>query len=437
MKHINDLQGEKYHMYLTFLKELVSIKTVYKDLSNVENGIQYCLNSLRKSLPDWKFYRDEGRNLLYINPSLNADKPILYLCAHIDTVDANKNEWHKNLDPFIGQENTTHIIGRGVNDCKAGIALILYMAFLLGDDKSKNLNLSFLISFKEEGNQGKTSRFYADNIGSILPISKDETCIVSLENTISIKTPYELAVYHREPGNFFVQIYANLNEAKNFLNTYSHWKPVVIRPVNYKFNQDSTTRIDNKAGHIATIKNSENLIYKMIMSDESKHIAIVSGDPEQTSVVQKDIYVLETAEAIEHAIILNYRGFGNENDIRNELKEIAYKEYSPFIYGYGSDQSSAVSKSKSMKHLLNLGDEELVISIQDNPGRSDSSEIWNSLSAYQKNKILPITFGPGHRSHVDNNGVQRKTHGLNEGFNKEIGSKTLKYFFEFFSYFEV
>jgi hypothetical protein len=321
MKGNRTLVNETYQVYLDFLKDLISIKTVYKDPSNVEKGIQYCLTSLRKTLPNWTWHRDAGKNLLYINPALQRTKPILYLCAHIDTVDANQSEWHQKLNPFEGLETSTHIIGRGANDCKAGVALILYIAFLLRlREMEENFNLSFLISFKEEGNQGKSSRHYVESFNSPILLSRNETCFVSLENTISIKSPYELAVYHREPGNFFIEVFSSLAEIRNFITSNDHWKPVVIRPLNYGLINEPWKKIVNNSGHIATVKNQDNLIYKMIMNSQEQHLAIRSGDPEQTSVLQKDVYVSQATEDLEHSIILNYRGFADESCIRSELK---------------------------------------------------------------------------------------------------------------------
>lgn len=304
----------------------------------------------------------------------------------------------------------------------------------MGSRKLPIYNLSFLVSFKEEGNQGKSSSFYANNFGSILPISKKETCVTVLENTVSLRKPCELAVYHREPSNLFIELAGTLSDIREFCNTHPQWKPVVIHPLDCTFDKSLSIHVKNQAGHIATIQNHENYIFELITSKNFDCYAILSGDPTQTSVLQRDIYMTLESKPIQHSVVFNYRGFTEIDSLKESLSNFEYSEHSPFKYGTGSDQRVEVAHSLAMKYLSTLGDRDLCISFQDNPGRSDSSEIWNLLTLSQRQKIIPVTFGPGHRSHVFD-GISRKTHGPNEGFHKEVGALTLGYLLKFVSYF--
>jgi hypothetical protein len=69
------------------------------------------------------------------------------------------------------------------------------------------------------------------------------------------------------------------------------------------------------------------------------------------------------------------------------------------------------------------------LNYEPNPGRSDASHLWRSLpTELRGERVLPFTCGPGHRSHRGADGVRRKTHGPNEGFDKVTGQRSFPFF---------
>ena len=59
-----------------------------------------------------------------------------------------------------------------------------------------------------------------------------------------------------------------------------------------------------------------------------------------------------------------------------------------------------------------------------NPGDSDASTIYNSLSPEQQSRFLPLTMGPGRsqRKAIP----PRLTHGVNETFDKDSGIQSIR-----------
>lgn len=398
-------------IFSTHLSELVSTKTVFTNDSEIESGIEYCAKQFKRYLPQWKITKDKSGNLLVINPKLNTSKEIIYLIAHIDTVDAKSDNWIETDDPFKAKITETNIIGRGVNDCKAGVAYQIYLAHLISIGNFDCSNISFLVSRKEEGNQLKTSTTYSENFDILIPLSSTKTYFISLENTVSIKEKdqIEIGIYNKEPSNFFISVSGTIPELRQQLYVLKKWKPVVIQPINYPINQKFSI-LNNIGGHIATLRNEDNRLHQIIVSGEYDNYALVSGDRKQTSVVQEKILIKDVNDNLTHFMILNLRDFVNAKKVRQTLnnQNIKYSEFFPFKYGEGHDISELFNS-----HTMDYLKLKKPFILLDNPGRSDSSAIANSI--IKNSKLIPITVGPGLRSHYDGH-ILRKTHGPNEGF---------------------
>ena len=84
----------------------------------------------------------------------------------------------------------------------------------------------------------------------------------------------------------------------------------------------------------------------------------------------------------------------------------------------------------ALEALVARLDGAVTLKYEPNPGRSDASHLWRSLPDDLKGeRVLPFTCGPGHRSHrCQAEGVMRKTHGPNEGFDKATGLICMPFF---------
>lgn len=204
------------------------------------------------------------------------------------------------------------------------------------------------------------------------------------------------------------------------------WKPVVVQPLSrHKSNNQDKILYNSQSGHSATQRN-ETLI-SLLKSPDSDELSIRCGNESDVSVVSDEIHINSGNILDEHRFILNYRGFGQIKDIRSFLIEFPYKEYYDFSFGLGSDQAAFFENCSLLTNLLSVGDGDIKVSVENNPGRSDASAIYNSLSELQKTLIIPFACGPGCRTHTDTNGIRHATHGENEGFYKPSGERSLSF----------
>ena len=195
-----------YPLYVRLLSSLISIKTVSTNEENLTRGIEFCHIHLRDCLGPrgWLVEQDAMGNLRCIPPhsKINLNEPVLWLCAHIDTVAATPDKWHSsNQDPFTCFETEEYLTGRGSNDCKAGVAFMLWYASLISgvgfDNVSSPIlpmfNGGFLITRREEAGSvlpRSSPEFARAIVKGVLPISqvRHGTFIQMLENTVSIRT---------------------------------------------------------------------------------------------------------------------------------------------------------------------------------------------------------------------------------------------------------
>ena len=240
----------QYASYLTHLAALISHRSVVTDDDALHAAIAHCKHAFAASLEPlgWTVTTDTVGNLRCIPPALDTSRPVLWLNAHIDTVDAAPPDFGGH-NPFICRETPTHLIGRGANDCKAGVAFMLWYASRIAAGEVPAHNGGFLVTRREEAGstRPRTAAQFADDFAAgVLPMSSVPrgTFVCFLENTVSLAshlktdTP-EIAVYDRERHSFVLVCrgsLAALGRALLSLEDHHEWKavaawPVVVEPV--------------------------------------------------------------------------------------------------------------------------------------------------------------------------------------------------------------
>lgn len=496
--------------FLDLLTTLVNTRTVTTCKEATARGIALCQQLFADSLQPcgWSVNTDRSGNLVCAPPALDTSKPVLWLCAHIDTVDATRSKWQGEADPFECQDGATHLTGRGVNDCKAGVALMLWLAAQIAARRLPAFNGGFLVTRSEEAGSAhprSAPQFARDMEEGRLQLSElpRGTFVLCLENTVSLRPtprtrvgedregattarvvygPPEVGVYNRERHSFVFRARGTLSQLGEALQLLGNpdWKAVAVWPVDA-----AGERVDRseealaawgggalkewtqEGGHSCTVKNTQTVVHKILSGTWSEvegpeRLVVWSGHSSKSSQVSSRVTTLCLPEVTtaageqqgareqgeqEHALLLNYRGLSPVAEVLQQLQQLAsalgpecLQEMANFAEGTGADQSEYVAGSFMAAALSKAtaaleGHPELewcrvVVKHEPNPGRSDSSHIWRTLPAQLRgHRVVPLTCGPGHRSHLDPVGrFPRKTHGVNEGYNKAEGLKSLPFF---------
>lgn len=405
--------------FLEDLRALISIRSVYTDEIGKLRCIDYCQRRLEESTPGRRIFRDHDNNLISQPDTLEASQDHIFLSAHVDTVDASREDWHHGIDPFTATDTDTHILGRGSSDCKAGVALMLWMASYLHDTPLSD-RYSLLFSFQEEGNERKSSTTIAQNFGSGVKISNKNNFILCLENTTSlVDDQIKLSAYDTERCNVFVEVSGNLNEIWQLLCERQEWNIVAIQP-KQEFEKASfldATDLSLSNGHSATLKGMKNPVYSALRSyKDCQDIALLAGSFKEPSVIRNCVRTCRSEPATLHKALINIR---SENEIERELealKSLDWREHRPVLYGLGSNRRSHPLSQSFCSKLMNVaGRLHVPFTVETNPGRSDASALWNTVDEGIKERTAILTVGPGTRSHADG-AIMRRTHGENEGF---------------------
>lgn len=412
----NSLSELNAQIFNHVLKELVCIRSVFFDSLAIGNITDFCMDYLQRNTKNRNNYFDQKGNLVSVHNNIDNAKPIVYWSAHMDTVDADYKNWRNNQDPFTALETPTHIIGRGSNDCKAGVAQMLMTATAdIGLDDAQYV---FLFSRREEGNAEKTSTQIGTDLESgNLIRSKKSNLMICLENTVKISDKITLDFYHSEPCNAFIELQGRLLDLKRFSELHPAWKPVFVEP---SFDLESYDLKHNRtaqSGHVATLENNKNEIYYAIHNLTG--CIVKGGDAVQTSVVNNSINYSEFNNiTIIHRSIWNFRDICEVNEVIYSLKGVSYTEYFSFKHSAGSNRERSLKEAGILQFVKGINSPSIATRFMQNPGRSDASAIWNELNDKENFHIL--TAGPGTRSHFDA-GTIRCTHGPDEGFHKASG----------------
>lgn len=417
------------------LAALVGMKTCFWMDNTIKGAIAYCYHTIGTLPAPLVKGLDDHANLIIYSNGFDLTKPVLYLSSHIDVVGAVETDWQ--YPAFEATVTGEYIIGRGVNDCKAGTAFQLALIDTIRDRLS-DYNIGFMIMYREEGNQGKTSS-YIDF--SKLPTSLAGTYFMTLENTVSVMDDrnIEIGVYQKEPHNFFINVEGKLQEIQKDLEPLLEygWRAVAIEPLIEDLNtlKHLKTLYNSGGGHSATQLNST--LIDAFRTLPLTNTAIKAGNIKDASVIAREINLFEAAENPVHSLVFNYRGFEAIKNVKKFLHQFNYKELFDFEYGLGADQSEAFNSSAMPGHLQNSCTGNTIVSITPNPGRSDASAIFNNLNEYQKAFIIPFACGPGCRSHTDKQNIKHSTHGENEGFYKPTAGKSIPFLLNIINKFKI
>ena len=184
-----------YEAYIATLAAIVTMRTVTTDEGSLAAGIEWCRTRFAAALEPrgWTIQLDASGNLECLPPPvlLDAGSPALWLCAHVDTVDAVAARWAQR-DPFTATRCATHLTGRGVNDCKAGVAFMVHLAEAIGSGTRRAFNGGFLVTRREESGSAlpRTSPEFARGFACGRLFTADaphKTFVQCLENTVSLR----------------------------------------------------------------------------------------------------------------------------------------------------------------------------------------------------------------------------------------------------------
>jgi len=411
-----------FETYLQNLRRLVEFPTLFTRPRDIEAAMGWCEKIFHRHLTNYRIYRDPQRNLIACPRDIDPELDIIYLSAHMDTVDADPVEWDQPFSPFALYEDAKEMVVRGVSDCKAGVAFELFLASLAGRGQIKLSNLIFTLTFKEEGAGMKTSRQMGKDMGTSLPVSKKDTFFIVLENNVTVSRPPVLSVYTAERGNFVIRVSDTLDGLRNILSCLDHWNPVSIRPDSKSYSKDSSI-LTQKGGHVCSVSRKENLLTRVIEQSRNKD-TILAGDEAGFAVVPPTIYKGRTLSPVTHHLVLSNRSFDTVEKVHAQLKGINYTQVKEFSISQGMDFEVAFSNHRFSKIINSYQGKNIDIHQTYNIGASDATIVTRSMEEKFKKRFYPIVMGPGTRSQRSKT-PPRLTHGKNETFDKQSGRAAL------------
>lgn len=418
----NKLMVEKtefdFEAYLQCLRKLMELPTLFNRSDQIETAMGWCQNFLTQHLRGYHIYRDQKRNLIACPKDLNLDRDIVYLSAHMDTVDADPYEWDEPFSPFSLYEDESQMVGRGVSDCKAGVAFELFLGKLASTLQIALSNLIFTITFKEEGAGMKTARQIGEDLGRTLPISEKDTFFIVLENNVTVSDPSILSFYTSERGNFVIRVSDKIDRLRSVLSHLSRWNPVSIQPDSDMLGQGNTV-LTQKGGHVCSVPREKNLLTQIIEQSLDTDL-LWAGDESGFAVIPSQIFKGKAQSPVVHHLVLSNRSFDTIENVRAQLEGITYKEVKDFSISQGMNFDLAFSKhylSGVLKAYQNNG---LHTRQTHNIGASDATIVTRCMRPKFKQRFYPIVMGPGTRSQPHKS-PPRLTHGKNETFDKQSG----------------
>jgi hypothetical protein len=416
--------SQTYQSYLSYLKDLIAMPSVFTDPAGIERAIQYCRDVIEKNLPEWQVSFDAKHNLIACLETLNTDKAIVYLSAHVDTVDADASEWDGTHSPFEAFEDEREIRGRGASDCKAGVAYQLFLSHLHARGQLRLDNVVLTVTFNEEGSGDKTATEMGRNLGASLPLSEAGTYLVVLENNVRAATPPILCVYDRERGNYVIKTRGTLSYLQTWLRAHPGWNPVCIYP-DAKTDVGKWNTRQQESRHVCSVPREQNLLYRMIL-DAAQDSVLKAGQERNFGVVPASIDIAMATSETVHSLILSNRSFDTLDQVRKQLQGLSYEEMKPFAISQGLDVRQELSQSPLAAILTDCRSPELDIELTHNIGCSDASILYSAVTPALREKLLPIVMGPGTRSQPHAH-PPRFTHGRNETFDKESAKQAMIY----------
>ncbi|WP_187149327.1 M20/M25/M40 family metallo-hydrolase [Desulforapulum autotrophicum] len=413
-----------FEIYLECLRRVVGFPTLFTRPDQIEMAMAWCETFFASNLRDYRSYRDRNSNLIVCPLNLDPDQDVIYLSAHMDTVDADASEWDKPFLPFSLYEDAQQMVARGVSDCKAGIAFELFLARLAGMGKMKLSNLIFTITFKEEGPGMKSACAIGENFGHALPVSRQDTFFIVLENTMTVANPSIFSFYTAERGNFVIRVSDKIDRLQRILDHLAHWNPVSIRPD--LEGPGSDCRIaTQKGGHVCSVPRGQNILTRIIEQARANDL-VWAGDESNFSVVPPKIYTGRSERPATHHLVISNRSFDTIEDVHAQLKGITYTEVKDFSISQGMNFDDVFSSHRLSRILKASQVPGLNICQTYNIGASDATIVTRCMAPEFKKRFYPIVMGPGTRSQRDKI-PPRLTHGKNETFDKKSGEAGVEF----------
>ena len=403
--------------YFAHLRNLAALPSVFTRPGDVEHAMAYCKTALSSALSGYTIREDKGKNLLALPGSIDRQKPIVYLSAHVDTVDADKTEWDAPFSPFEPYEDEAELVGRGVSDCKAGVAFQLFLAELAGAGELCLENLIFTVTFKEEGAGDKSAAHIGRDLGKSLPVSEAETLLFVLENTVTTGESPCLGLYTAERSNFVIEVTGPLAELRRTLDHLPSWNPVCIYPDTPPDAWPET--LTQKGGHVCSVPRDKNRLTDIILTAENSDL-LCAGTPDSFGVIPTEIKRGNAPEPTAHTLVLSNRTFDGLASVRRQLTGLCYRELKAFSISPGMDMRNRWAGSTLQRAVDAMGTQPLPVTLDHNTGISDASTIVNTMAPPLADRFFPVVIGPGTRSQRQAT-PQRLTHGKNETFDKKTG----------------
>lgn len=424
MPCLDPIISRRYQHYITYLKNLVDMPSVFTDREGIEQAIQYCKEQLEENLPEWHVYFDAKHNLIARPKTINTGQEITYLSAHVDTVDANASEWAAPHRPFEALEDEHEIRGRGASDCKAGVAYQLFLALLQARGCVDLRNVILTITFNEEGSGDKTATEIARNLGACLPVSECVTYFIVLENNVSALPCPVLSIYDRERSNFVIKTKGSLHHLQDWLRTHAQWNPVCIYP-NTDASAHAGKTLHQESRHVCSVPREDNLLYRVTL-DAAPDTVLRAGQERNFGVVPASIAVGTIPCPVDHTLILSNRSFDTLEQVKHQLQGLSYEQMKPFAFSQGLDVRAKLANSPLKDILEDCRTKDLDIELTHNVGCSDASILYNTVTPEIRKTLLPVIMGPGTRSQPQAV-PPRFTHGRNETLDKQSAHKAMVY----------
>ena len=423
---LHQLIEQEYPVYISLLKQLVAINTVFDNPQGVQEALSLCAKHFAEYLPNYDIHFDSENNLIAVPKQIDTTHDFLYFSAHIDTVMAKKDEWLQGYDPFSPTDEGTDIVGRGVNDCKAGVAYQLYLAYLISKHALQPQNIIFTISAGEENGRA-TAKAMATELGRSLPVSDQTTYLITLENNVTVGEPPTLAVNYGEKGSIAIEVVATIDEIRAFLaqNPENKWNPTIIEPIEDEVADTEVEEFTQKGGHAASNGPEKNKLFELLMQKDSGKYIWQAGNSTLVSAVPTKIHRKKVGEAKLHKVTFDLRTFKKIPALKEALEKSGLKKYNwrkQLDNGYNIEEILRKDKIAGIIEEASR-DNNITISLESNPGATDSGTFYAHCSEEVEN-FLPITMGPGCRSQRGE--IPRLTHGVNETFNKAAGLKAIQ-----------
>ena len=315
---------DQYETYLEFLRNLIGFRTEFQSPQGVLDCANYCRSVLEENLPSHRVYLDALQNVIAVPQSINPDRDLLYLSAHLDTVGAEEEEWDPPFHPWNLYEDEHTLVARGVNDCKAGVAAQLFLSMCCKEGLLQLSNVLFTLTFKEEGAGRKTATAIGEQIGKELPLSTQSTYLVVLENTVSVADVPTLSVYLGERSSYVVSVEGEINALQTMIEKLDSWNPVSIEPTSSVSVEDANL-VTQESGHVCSVSREENKLTSIMLEAQS-HAVIRAGSRDNVAVVPSEIRVSQSACPVRHRLVLSNRSFDTLGDIQGQLSGLEYIE---------------------------------------------------------------------------------------------------------------